>query len=50
MPPRLLLVATGNIANAELLALWRRHIDTIEAAFHSARFVELGRAALIIHA
>ncbi len=49
-PPRLLLVATGNIANAELEALIGAHLARIEAAFDGYRFIELGRDALVIHA
>jgi len=48
-PPRLLLVATGNIANAELEALLRVHLARIEAAFNKHRFLELGRDAMVIH-
>ena len=47
--PRLLLIATGNIKNSELESLLRRNLFAIEAAFATHRFVEVGRAALIIH-
>ncbi|MDP2832285.1 MAG: DUF5615 family PIN-like protein [Pseudomonadota bacterium] len=48
-PSSLLLVATGNIANAELENLVRRHFSRIEAAFAVHRFVELNRGTLVIH-
>jgi predicted nuclease of predicted toxin-antitoxin system len=48
-PSSLLLVATGNIANAELEMLVRRNFARIEAAFGMHRFVELHRDALVIH-
>ena len=48
-PSRLLLVATGNIANAELEALIATHLSRIEAAFNRHRFIELGRDAMVIH-
>ena len=48
-PDRLLLVTTGNIANAELETLMRMNLDTLVRAFETARFVELGRSELLIH-
>lgn len=48
-PSRLLLVATGNIANAELERLLRENLASIEAALDVNRFVELNRDALVIH-
>lgn len=48
-PPRLLLVATGNIANAELERLVKGNFTRIEAAFSQHHFVELNREALVIH-
>lgn len=46
-PTRLLLVSTGNLSNAELLAIWHKHIDRIVHAFDDARFVELAPTRLI---
>lgn len=45
-PRRLLVVATGNITNAALLALFSEHPDAIVAAFDEVDFcrVETGRA------
>jgi predicted nuclease of predicted toxin-antitoxin system len=48
-PASLLLVATGNIRNDDLLDLFRRRLDDIEAALAGARFVELHRDMLIVH-
>jgi predicted nuclease of predicted toxin-antitoxin system len=48
-PSSLLLVATGNIANADLEKLVRLNFARIEAAFVAHRFVELNRDALVIH-
>ena len=48
-PPRLLLVSTGNITNAELAALFAAGLAQMEEAFTSADFVELTRSTLIVH-
>jgi predicted nuclease of predicted toxin-antitoxin system len=48
-PARLLLVSTGNISNAELVALFRANLPAIEASFAGCKFLELGRASLIVH-
>lgn len=48
-PPNLLLIATGNIANAELESLARRNFSRIEAAFSQYHFMELNRDTLVIH-
>lgn len=48
-PDRLLLIATGNIGNADLLALLSDALPAIRRAFESANFVEIGREALIVH-
>ena len=48
-PQRLLLVATGNIANNDLLALFDRHPADVVAALGEARFVELRPDQLVIH-
>ncbi|MGH3501938.1 MAG: DUF5615 family PIN-like protein [Nocardioidaceae bacterium] len=48
-PRRLLVVATGNITNAALLALFTAHLDAIVDAFAGADFLELGPDALIVH-
>lgn len=49
-PWKLLLVSTGNIHNDELKTLFLNNLGKIEAAFADARFIELTRDSLIIHA
>jgi predicted nuclease of predicted toxin-antitoxin system len=48
-PRRLLIVATGNITNTELLTLFRANLDAIADALDQADFVELGSRTLVIH-
>ena len=48
-PRRLLTVSTGNVANAELLALFAEHLDTVVDALSEAEHVELGPTGLIVH-
>ncbi len=47
--PRLLLISTGNISNADLEELLRGSLAAIERAFEANRFVEVARATLLIH-
>lgn len=49
-PAKLLVVSTGNITNAELVALLLANLPAIVAAFDAHDHVELSRTALIIHA
>ena len=49
LPPKLLLVSTGNLSNRELIALVQREIPNLEAAYASSSFIEINQAALIIH-
>jgi len=48
-PQRLLVVATGNIANDELLSLFAEHLAAIVAALGGAPLVELRADVLAIH-
>lgn len=48
-PQRLMLVATGNIGNAELERLITDAMADIEQAFESARFIEISNKLLLIH-
>lgn len=48
-PKKLLIVATGNITNRELVALFEEHLGAIVAALDTADLVELGTAELIVH-
>ena len=47
--PSLLLISTGNIANAELEKLIQANLSGIEAAFGEHRFVEITHEDLVIH-
>ena len=49
-PEKLLLVATGNIGNAELEILLRKNLASIIQALDGGKFVEIDREALTIHA
>jgi len=49
-PPKILMVATGNISNRELLTLFTIRIAGIETALSTARRVELDRTTLVIDA
>jgi predicted nuclease of predicted toxin-antitoxin system len=48
-PERLLLVSTGNIANANLDALFFPNLAAVLTAFQTSTFVELTRTTLIVH-
>lgn len=48
-PRRLLVVATGNITNADLLAVFDENIDLIVASLQAATYVELGPDSLVVH-
>jgi hypothetical protein len=44
-----LIVATTNIGNNELIALFEEHLDAIVAGLDEVQFVELGSDRLIVH-
>ena len=48
-PRRLLVVATGNISNRDLLALFADNLETLVVALDEARYVEIGPSGLVIH-
>jgi len=48
-PQRLMLVASGNIGNAELERLITNEMANREEAFESARFIEISKKSLLIH-
>jgi predicted nuclease of predicted toxin-antitoxin system len=48
-PQRLLVIATGNIANPDLIHLIETNLDLIESALKTPAHVELGRESLVIH-
>ena len=49
-PFKLLLVATGNIRNVELLALFDLHLPDLANLFVQADFVEMNHQSLVLHA
>ncbi len=48
-PQRLMLVASGNIGNAELERLIIAALPTITEAFATAHYIEIGRNSVIVH-
>ena len=48
-PWKLLLVATGNIGNDELLNLFQQNIEQMAEAFATVDFIELNRTNVIYH-
>ena len=50
LPPKLLLISTGNISNDALSKLVAANLTTIETAFAKNSFVELSVSAITIHA
>lgn len=50
LPPKLLLISTGNISNDALSKLLAANLAALEAAFSQSAFVELSATAITIHA
>jgi predicted nuclease of predicted toxin-antitoxin system len=48
-PPRLLLIATGNLGNLDLERLLARNIQALEIALEAHAFVELDLETLVVH-
>lgn len=48
-PYKLLLVATGNIKNADLENLLQKNLNQLVEAFENHSYLELGRDAIVIH-
>ena len=48
-PYKLLLVATGNIGNADLEGLFQRNLEVIVSTLDTSDYVELGRDRLVVH-
>lgn len=48
-PYKLLLVATGNIKNADLETLLQKNLDLLVKTFENHSYLELGRDTIIIH-
>ena len=49
VPYKLLLIATGNIKNAELENVFEKSLDRLTEIFDNYSYLELGRDAIIIH-
>ena len=48
-PKQLLVVATGNITNNELLTLFDRYLEVIVESLARVDYVELRRDAVVVH-
>ncbi|MBI1760264.1 MAG: DUF5615 family PIN-like protein [Acidobacteria bacterium] len=48
-PPKLLLVSTGNIRNADLLAIFHANLEQIVEGFDVFDFIEINRTDVIYH-
>ncbi len=48
-PYKLLLVATGNIKNTDLEALFQQYLSQLVDLLETHHYIELGRDAVIIH-
>lgn len=48
-PWKLLLVATGNIRNTELLALFQTNLERVVDGFATFDFIEINRTSVIFH-
>lgn len=48
-PPKLLLIATGNISNAELETMIQTNLSKIVEALVTSHFVEIGNNTMVIH-
>lgn len=49
LPRRLLVVATGDISNEDLLALSQANLALIVDVFENASFIEISQMSVIIH-
>ena len=49
LPPRLLLISTGNLRNQELIGLFSMSIELIQQGFESFHFIEMTANRLIFH-
>jgi len=50
VPPKLLLVSTGNIANDDLCALVSKNLPRLEVLLAQHHFIELSKTNITIHA
>jgi len=49
MPPKLLLISTGNISNDQLCQIMAANLIALESAFAHHDFVELSASAITVH-
>ena len=49
LPPKLLLISTGNISNDDLWRLIGPNLERLESLFERHDFIELNRTALTVH-
>ena len=49
IPPQILLVSTGNISNDQLSEVVTKNLTALDLAFQTSVFVEINRAAMIVH-
>jgi len=48
-PKKLLIIATGNIKNSDLLEIFQKSLEAILKSFEESDFIELHRDKLVIH-
>jgi len=48
-PRRVLIVATGNITNTDLLRLFTSHLEAMTNALSGADLVEIGTDSMVVH-
>lgn len=49
LPPKLLLISTGNVDNTQLLHLVESNLERLEDAFTQNDFIELSTTSMTIH-
>jgi predicted nuclease of predicted toxin-antitoxin system len=49
LPHRLLVVATGNISNYDLVVLFEANLTLIVEAFESTSLIEITQTSVVIH-
>ena len=49
MPPKLLLISTGNLSNDAMCRLMAANLAALETAFNENNFVELSASAITVH-
>jgi predicted nuclease of predicted toxin-antitoxin system len=49
IPPKLLMLTTGNIVNRDLLSLFQANFDQLEELLHSHAVVEMSNDELFVH-